>query len=100
LNAFLIPSQSSGSSSGFVYEYLDSEVVVGTAYYYLLEDLDIFGQTSQHGPVGIVFLGVPTAVKVTGFQAEALPPAQIWPVLLAVAVALGGAAGVRKSRAT
>ena len=71
LNAFLIPSQGMGNPSGFVYEYLDGDVTIGATYYYLLEDVSVTGQTTQHGPVSITYLGVPTAVALDSFDAQA-----------------------------
>ncbi|OPZ80386.1 MAG: hypothetical protein BWY77_01101 [bacterium ADurb.Bin431] len=42
------------SSSEHSYEYLDTEVIAGTTYYYKLMDVDYSGQMAWHGPVTAV----------------------------------------------
>ncbi len=42
------------SSSEHSYEYLDTEVIAGTTYYYKLMDVDYSGQMAWHGPVSAV----------------------------------------------
>ncbi len=98
LNAFLIPSQGMGNPSGFVYEYLDGDVTIGATYYYLLEDVSVTGQTTQHGPVSITYLGVPTAVALASFDAQAPTSGHLWPVLIATATGLAIVATLRKRR--
>ena len=52
LNSGLIPSQGPGSSQGFSYEWLDAtNLVNNTTYYYWLEDVDIAGLITRHGPI-------------------------------------------------
>jgi hypothetical protein len=53
LNDELIPSGvPPGSPFGTVYEWLDEDgLVPGQVYYYWLEDVDIYGRTTLHGPV-------------------------------------------------
>jgi len=53
LNNELIPTLvPSGSPFGAVYEWLDEVgLVPGQLYYYWLEDVDIYGHTTLHGPV-------------------------------------------------
>jgi hypothetical protein len=52
LNGELIPSKvPPGSTIGASYEWQDSRVVAGTVYYYWLEDVDIYGRATLHGPV-------------------------------------------------
>jgi len=53
LNEELIPSQAPGSPVGAVYVWLDETVQVGQTYYYKLEDVDIHGHTTLHGPVQV-----------------------------------------------
>ncbi len=53
LNEELIPSQAPGSPIGAVYVWLDSTVQMGRIYYYKLEDVDIYGYTTMHGPVEV-----------------------------------------------
>ncbi|MFZ2360765.1 MAG: proprotein convertase P-domain-containing protein, partial [Anaerolineae bacterium] len=91
LNTTLIPSQSPGNPSGFVYTWDDyADLVSGTTYYYWLEDVAISGATTMHGPVSVDFT-VPTAVTLSGLRASpaagmALP--WLW-VVAVVGVALG-----------
>ncbi len=51
INAELIPASRPGSSSGAVYEYTDKDVIKGETYFYWLEDVDLSGATTLHGPV-------------------------------------------------
>jgi hypothetical protein len=51
LNASLIPSQAPGSPAGAVYAWLDESVTSGMTYYYWLEDVDVHGVATLHGPV-------------------------------------------------
>lgn len=52
LNEQLIPSQvPPGSPVGATYEWTDSGAVAGGKYFYLLEDVDVHGTATQHGPV-------------------------------------------------
>jgi hypothetical protein len=100
LNTALIPSQSQGSPSGFVYTWLDDvDLVPGTSYYYWLQDVDTSGAMTMHGPVSVDFTG-PTAVTLNGVQASpaagsALPVAG---ALLALLAPLAGALAVRRRR--
>jgi len=41
------------SPAGRTYTYQDTDVTQGQAYYYKLEDLDMDGQRTFHGPVGV-----------------------------------------------
>ncbi len=70
LNAALIPSQAPGSSSGFPYTWDDrADLVAGADYYYWLEDVDLSGATTLHGPASVSYVG-PTAVTLNGMQAS------------------------------
>jgi hypothetical protein len=69
INAALIPSQAPGSAQGAVYTWQDAEVTAGATYYYTLEDLDISGASSLHGPVSVVFQA-PTAVTLGDLAAS------------------------------
>jgi glycosidase len=51
LNASFIPSQAPGSPAGAVYTWRDRNAQPGVTYYYWLEDVDLHGATSLHGPV-------------------------------------------------
>ena len=63
LNDTLIPSQSQGNPGGFIYTWEDrADLVPGTTYFYWIEDVDISGAATMHGPVSVDFT-VPTAVE-------------------------------------
>lgn len=51
LNPTLIPSHSPGQGQGATYEFIDEDVTEGVRYEYLLEDVDIYGTRTPHGPV-------------------------------------------------
>jgi hypothetical protein len=51
LNPSLILSQAPGSPAGAVYTWPDESVIAGIAYYYWLEDVDVHGVATLHGPV-------------------------------------------------
>ena len=53
LNDALIPSQAPGSPIGAVYVWTDAAVQMGRTYYYRLEDVDIYGTATTHGPVQV-----------------------------------------------
>jgi titin len=57
LNTELIPSQSPGGPVGAHYRFVDESVKPGKTYYYWLEDLDIYGTTTRHGPVSVTTRG-------------------------------------------
>ena len=48
-----VPSQAPGSTQGSSYAWQDHNVEPGRAYYYWLEDLDIYGGATRHGPVSV-----------------------------------------------
>jgi hypothetical protein len=50
LNETLIPSQSPGGG-GAQYEWVDTGIHRGRLYFYLLEDIDMYGLATPHGPV-------------------------------------------------
>jgi hypothetical protein len=43
------PRQGTGAG----YSYVDSDVTVGNLYYYKLEDIDVFGKHTMHGPISV-----------------------------------------------
>jgi len=51
LNSALIPPQFPGEVIGGVYDWLDTDVQPGVIYYYKLEDIDVKGVSTFHGPV-------------------------------------------------
>lgn len=96
-----IPSQAPGSSQGFAYAWLDSDVAVGQTYYYWLEDIDLTSVVSLHGPVSVT-VQAPTAITVAGVRASVADPAPVGAWILAGASVLVTGAGlvVRRSRTT
>jgi hypothetical protein len=54
LNETLIPSKSPGSDQGAAYAFLDATAQTGVVYYYTLEDVDLYGNRTVHGPVTAV----------------------------------------------
>lgn len=66
LNEQLIPSLAPGSPQGAVYAWQDGAVEPGAVCYYRLEDVDIHGMATMHGPVWATAgygLYVPIVVK-------------------------------------
>ena len=53
INDSLIPSKVPGSPVGAVYSLLDQNVQPNTIYYYWLEDVNIQGIATRHGPVSV-----------------------------------------------
>ena len=93
LNAELIPTQVPGAVSGAVYEWLDANVTPGATYFYRLEDVDIYGLSTFHGPVSTEPAG-PSAVTLTAFGANGAA----WSLPLALAaLGLWGVARKRRS---
>jgi uncharacterized repeat protein (TIGR01451 family) len=93
LNAELIAAQNPGAVFGASYEWLDSEVRPDTTVYYRLEDVDVSGVSTFHGPVSATVTG-PTAVRIAEFGARGTAPA----VFLLTLATLGGLAVERKRR--
>jgi hypothetical protein len=92
-----VPSQTPGSTQGASYEWVDSQVQAGQTYWYWLEDVDLAGQTTLHGPVSAM-LGAPTAVGLSGLDAASgyQSRSSLWSLVFALAGAL--AAGWAASR--
>jgi hypothetical protein len=61
LNGPIIPSQAPGSVFGTTYTWLDEDVESGTMYYYKLEDIEVGGKHTFHGPIAAQPAG-PTAL--------------------------------------
>jgi len=60
INTVLIPARGSGTQ-GAAYEYIDTDVKNRTTYYYKLEDIDLNGKSTMHGPVSAtprLFFGI------------------------------------------
>jgi hypothetical protein len=82
VNPALIPGASDPLLGG-KYVYTDTNVVVGQTYYYKLEDVELDGVTTLHGPIEVV---------AEASSASVFPNlAAWWPLAVLVAVlALGG----------
>jgi uncharacterized repeat protein (TIGR01451 family) len=58
LNTTIIPPQFPGEVMGGYYEWLDKDALPGVVYYYRLEDIDVNGVSTFHGPVSAALPGV------------------------------------------
>jgi uncharacterized repeat protein (TIGR01451 family) len=86
------PSASPGSTAGAAYSYQDFDVAAGQTYWYQLEDIELSGVTTLHGPVSAT-ASAPTAVRVSSVSATpAAAGSALLPWLLAAAGASAGAA--------
>jgi hypothetical protein len=102
LNETLIPSQSQGNPSGFIYTWEDRrDLTPGTTYFYWLDDVDITGVVTRHGPVSATYQG-PTAVTLSELQASSVSIPAVTPGWVGLAGALGMAiiAGLAQRRRT
>ena len=89
LNEFLIPSQSPGSSAGFIYTWEDrADLAPGVTYSYWVEDVDLSGATTMHGPVSAAYQ-VPTAVTLAALGADRGAAPLPWAAAAAAACAAG-----------
>jgi hypothetical protein len=95
LNETLIPSQSQGNPGGFIYTWEDrADLTPGTTYFYWVEDVDIYGTATRHGPVSVDY-GAPTAVRVLDAGAVTTLPLAL-PLVGAGLLALAGLAARRR----
>jgi hypothetical protein len=81
-----VASQAPGSTAGASYSFQDFDVVAGQTYWYKLEDVDLSGATTLHGPVSAA-LQAPTAVTLTGLTAGGGTAAPLWAWALAALLA-------------
>jgi hypothetical protein len=90
LNAALIPAQNPGAVFGGIYTWVDEDVTPGVTYFYKLEDVDIYGVATLHGPVQATALASgPSAVSLTSFAAGG--GGGVWlPLALSAMALLGG----------
>jgi len=72
VNATLIPPQFPGEVMGGYYEWLDTDVQPGVIYYYKLEDIDLKGVSTLHGPVSTAAITAPTAVRLQRIDAHSM----------------------------
>lgn len=74
LNGLLIQSSSPGGPGGHAYNWRDSDgLLYGVDYFYWLEDVDMWGNVTRHGPVSVNFQ-MPTAVAAHNTAAAADRP--------------------------
>ena len=50
-----IPSSAPGTTQGQIYKHRDFDVLAGQTYWYWLEDVDLYGVATRHGPVSATF---------------------------------------------
>lgn len=98
LNDLLIPSQSPGSAGGFVYTWDDDyELVSGSEYFYWLDDIDVYGNVTRHGPVSVLFI-TPTSVRLTEMRAGSLAGSNVLLTALLALLLLAGVVGQHRRR--
>lgn len=96
LNTALIPGRAPGSSQGAAYSWTDEGAMRGVQYFYLLEDVDLHGNTAHHGPVSAA-LASPNAVATRNLSAGAgLSPPVLAGALVALAALAAGALRARR----
>ncbi len=96
LNATLIPSQSPGSPSGFIYTWEDrADLTPGTTYTYWVEDVDISGAATMHGPVSATYQ-VPTAVTLAALRTDRGAGSLPWAAAMAAVACAAALLAVRK----
>ncbi len=100
-----VPAQAPGATQGAAYSFQDANVVAGQTYWYWLEDVDLNGATTLHGPVSVVYQA-PTAVTLAEMQAggghQQTPLgllAWLALMLLIAASALAGICALRRAQA-
>ena len=97
LNETLIPSQGPGSPGGFIYTWEDhADLVSGTTYFYWVEDVDMNGVATRHGPVSVDY-NAPTALRLLDAGAATTLPLAL-PLMGAGLLALAAAVAWRKRR--
>ena len=92
-----VPSQAPGSTQGAAYSFEDADVQPGQTYWYWLEDVDLNGATTLHGPVSAT-VQAPTAVTLAGFEAAAGSAASFAGLALAAGLAAAGGLLWRRRR--
>lgn len=68
INPALLPSQSPGSTQGASYSYMDAQVNPDETYWYWLEDIELSGAATLHGPVTAT-ASAPSAVSLREISA-------------------------------
>jgi protocatechuate 3,4-dioxygenase beta subunit len=93
------PSASPGSTQGAAYSYQDFDVTPGQTLWYQMEDIDLSGAATMHGPVSVVYQA-PTAVTLSSVQADGGQTGSATLMLLAGLLAAAGAVVVYRRRNT
>jgi hypothetical protein len=75
LNETLIPPQFPGEVMGGYYEWPDTDVQPGVTYFYKLEDIDVKGVSTLHGPVSTMVISAPAAVGLRSVSARGVATA-------------------------
>jgi hypothetical protein len=83
-----VPAQAPGSTQGAAYQVQDAAVQAGYTYWYWLEDIDLSGQATLHGPVSAT-MPAPTAVTLAEFASGPAPSAATPGAAAAVALLAG-----------
>ncbi len=96
LNDTLIPPQFPGEVMGGNYEWLDTDVQPNVIYYYRLEDIDVKGVSTFHGPVSTLLVTGPTAVHLQRIAARSAYRAVL--LLVGGIVAMFGLWGAHRRR--
>lgn len=79
-----VPSQAPGSTQGAAYQHQDAAIAFGVTYFYTLQDIDLSGATTLHGPVSVT-TQAPTAVTLSSLNAAGdTASAPLWLLGLAV----------------
>jgi hypothetical protein len=79
---------------GGTYEWLDADAQPDVTYFYKLEDIDVKGVSTFHGPISTSIVAAPTAVRVRSISAYGA----ITPLVLGLTMALGLAVAFRRKR--
>jgi hypothetical protein len=64
-----VPSSAPGSTQGAAYQWQDANITYGVTYFYTLQDIDLAGVTTLHGPVSAT-PQAPTAVTLSSLNAD------------------------------
>jgi hypothetical protein len=91
------PSASPGATQGAAYSYQDFDVAAGQTYWYKLEDIDLSGAATMHGPVSVVYQA-PTAVELDTLAADGGQGSKALLWVLAALLAVGMALAAYRRR--